>query len=576
MKIFTKIIYPATLALAIGTATPVAAQSVLDVSDSSLEPSIILPESCETNTKAMLEDWYLQQYVVLDYEADKRAKNDFSDEELLQRLGALPNVIEMPLNNEVRSVIRFYANRRQLVENMLGLSLYYMPIFEEALERHGLPLELKYLPVIESALVPTAVSRAGAAGLWQFMPATAKDLGLEVTSVVDQRRDPYLSSDAAARYLKSLYKTYGDWSLAIAAYNCGAGNVNKALRRAGDGKHDFWDIFPYLPKETRGYVPAFIAANYIMNYHKDHNISPALARRPLITDTVHVNRRVHFEQISEVMDIPLSELRALNPQFRQDYIPGDARPYALVLPSLQAYAYIVNEDSILNHNAGKFARRGIVEPATAGSGKDARGEYYEEEVTKYHTVRKGETLASIAKKYGVTVASIRTANGLGKKTKTVKVGRKLKIKTVQRRYKPQVETPVVAPEATAEEAAAAIPVTLPDSIPVPDGDEPAAVADTTASGNVASAFETPKQEEAAPAVVEQPKPAVAEQPKPAAKPKAQQQKPQQQAKPKTYTVVKGDNLGKIAKRHGTTVDAIKKANKLKNDRINIGQKLVIP
>lgn len=576
MKLFTKIIYPATLALALGTTLPSAAQSVLDVSNSSLEPSVILPESCETNTKAMLEDWYLQQYVVLDYEADKRAKNDFSDEELLQRLGALPNVIEMPLNNEVRNVIRFYANRRQLVENMLGLSLYYMPIFEEALERHGLPLELKYLPVIESALVPTAVSRAGAAGLWQFMPATAKDLGLEVSSVVDQRRDPYLSSDAAARYLKSLYNTFGDWSLAIAAYNCGAGNVNKALRRAGEGKHDFWEIYPFLPKETRGYVPAFIAANYIMNYHKDHNISPALARRPLITDTVHVNRRVHFEQISEVMDIPMSELRALNPQFRQDYIPGDARPYSLVLPSLQAYAYIVNEDSILNHNAGKFARRGIVEPASAGStGRDARGEYYDEEVTKYHTVRKGETLTSIAKKYGVTVASIRTANGLGKKTKTVKVGRKLKIKTVQRRYKPQVETAPKPEEVKTDVPEAGVPVTLPDSIPVPDGDETISAPDTTASGSVSAAFEAPKELEKPAAVQEQAQPAVQETPKADPQPKP---KPatQQQAKPKTYTVVKGDNLGKIAKRYNTTVAALKKANKLKDDRINIGQKLVIP
>ena len=576
MTLFTKIIYPATVALALGSALQAGAQSVLDVSSSSLEPSIILPESCETNTKAMLEDWYLQQYVVLDYEADKRAKNDFSDEELLQRLGALPNVIEMPLNNEVRNVIRFYANRRQLVENMLGLSLYYMPIFEEALERHGLPLELKYLPVIESALVPTAVSRAGAAGLWQFMPATAKDLGLEVSSVVDQRRDPYLSSEAAARYLKSLYNTFGDWSLAIAAYNCGAGNVNKALRRAGEGKHDFWEIYPFLPKETRGYVPAFIAANYIMNYHKDHNISPALARRPLITDTVHVNRRVHFDQISQVMNIPVSELRALNPQFRQDYIPGDAKPYALVLPSLQAYAYIVNEDSILNHNADKYARRGIVEPASAATtGKDARGEYYDEEVTKYHTVRKGETLASIAKKYGVTVASVRTANGLGKKTKTVKVGRKLKIKTVQRRYKPQVETAPKPAEVT-NQATATTTDSLTVADNVADNVPEATPADSTAGAAVANAMNAAAE---APKPAEKPAQAA---PQPQSKPKQETAKPkakpaaQPQAKAKTYTVVKGDNLGKIARRHHTTVDAIKKANKLKNDRIDIGQKLIIP
>lgn len=266
------------------------------------------------------------------------------------------------------------------------------------------------------------------------MPGTATGLGLEVNSLVDQRRDPYLASDAAARYLKQLFQTYGDWSLAIAAYNCGPGNVNKALRRAGDGKHDFWEIYPFLPKETRGYVPAFIAANYIMNYHKDHNISPALARKPIVTDTVHVSRRVHFRQISDVLAIPMAELRALNPQFRKDVIPGDIKPYSLVLPSLQTLAYIANEDSIVNHDAAKYSRRGYVEPASdAVTGRDAKGEYYDEEVVVYHTVKRGETLSKIAKRYGVSVSRIRKYNKVGK---SVKQGKKLKIVTVQRRYKP--------------------------------------------------------------------------------------------------------------------------------------------
>ena len=240
MKLLHRFLFLATIT---GISAPAAfGQSVRDVSDALKTPAIINPESFETDTKAMLEDWYLKNYIILDYEADSRPP--------------------------VRNMINFYSNRkRQLVENMLGLSLYYMPIFEEALERHNMPNELRYLPVIESALVPNAVSRAGAAGLWQFMPATATGLGLEINSLVDQRRDPYLASDAAARYLKQLYKTYDDWSLAIAAYNCGPGNVNKALRRAGGGKKDFWEIYPFLPQETRGYVPAFIAANYIMNYH---------------------------------------------------------------------------------------------------------------------------------------------------------------------------------------------------------------------------------------------------------------------------------------------------------------------
>ncbi len=534
------------------------AQSVLSISDASLESSLIMPESCETNTKAMLEDWYLKNYIVLDYEADKKNTGNLDDALIIERLGKLPTVIEMPFNSIVKGAIRYYANRPQLVENMLGLSLYYMPIFEAALERHQMPLELKYLPVIESALVPTAVSKAGAGGLWQFMPPTAKGLGLEINSLVDQRRDPYLASDAAARYLKQLYQTYDDWSLAIAAYNCGPGNVNKALRRAGDGKHDFWEIYPFLPAETRGYVPTFIAANYIMNYHKDHNISPALARRPLVTDTVHVTRRVHFDQISQVMDIPVAELRALNPQFRTDLIPGDIRPYSLVLPSLQAYAYIVNEDSIVNHNATKYSRRGVVEPASgAVTGRDSRGEYYDEEVVKWHTVKKGETLSKIARKYGISVAEIRKYNRVGK---SVKAGKKLKIVSTRRVYKPKTETPEVLPAVT--DTAVTDSAVRPDSIVSAPADS------LNAAGNVEAAFSAPKEEKK---VEETPRVA------PKAEPKAAKAKKKQEApKPRTHKVRKGENLSKIAARYGTTVDKIKKANNLKNNNIQAGQRLSIP
>ncbi|MDE6564449.1 MAG: LysM peptidoglycan-binding domain-containing protein [Muribaculaceae bacterium] len=537
-----------------------SAQSVLSVSDASLESSLIMPESCETNTKTMLEDWYLKNYIVLDYEADKKNTGKFDDDLLIERLGKLPTVIEMPFNSLVKSAIRYYANRPQLVENMLGLSLYYMPIFEAALERHKMPLELKYLPVIESALVPTAVSKAGAGGLWQFMPPTAKGLGLEINSLVDQRRDPYLASDAAARYLKQLYQTYDDWSLAIAAYNCGPGNVNKALRRAGDGKHDFWEIYPFLPPETRGYVPTFIAANYIMNYHKDHNISPALARRPLVTDTVHVTRRVHFDQISQVMDIPVAELRALNPQFRTDLIPGDIRPYSLVLPSLQAYAYIVNEDSIVNHNATKYSRRGVVEPASgASTGRDSKGEYYDEEVVKWHTVKKGETLSKIARKYGVSVADIRKYNRVGK---SVKAGKKLKIVSTRRVYKPKTEEIKQETPVQVADTAIIAPVEHPDSVSAATPDS------LSVAGSVEAAFSAPKEEKK-----------VEEKPRPAPKPQQTQAKPQKKqeaAAPRVHRVRKGENLSKIAARYGTTVDKIKKANNLKNNNIQAGQRLSIP
>ena len=540
------------------------AQSVRDVSESLKIPAAIEPESFETDTKAMLEDWYLKNYTVLDYEADSRPQEQVSDDVLIERLSKLPSIIEMPLHGPVRNMIYFYANRkRQLVENMLGLSLYYMPIFEDALERHGMPNELRYLPVIESALVPNAVSRAGAAGLWQFMPATATGQGLEVNSLVDQRRDPYLASDAAARYLKQLYATYDDWSLAIAAYNCGPGNVNKALRRAGGGKKDFWEIYPFLPAETRGYVPAFIAANYIMNYHKEHNISPALARKPIVVDTVHVSRRVHFNQICDVLDIPIEEVRALNPQFRKDIIPGDIKPYSLVLPSLQTLAYVANEDSIVNHNAKNYARRGYVEPASgASTGRDAKGEYYDEEVVKYHTVARGETLTKIANKYGITIAQIKKYNKVGK---SVKRGQKLKIVTVERKYKPAPEPETVAPASPISPADTITVSVVPnDSIPSAPNDSVAEVSD------VANAFATPavqQEETKAAKKVTQP-----------STPKKTETKKAAPAKPKTvtHTVRRGDNLSKIAKKYGVTVAAIKRANNMAGDNIQSGQKLKIP
>ncbi len=543
---------------------PASAQNVLHISDQTSNPVLIMPESFETDTRKMLENWYLQNYAVLDYDADSRPSVDVTADVLIDRLGKLPAEIEMPFNSVVKNSIMFYANRRkQLVENMLGLSLYYMPIFDEALDRHQMPRELRYLPVIESALEPTAQSRAGAVGLWQFMNGTATGLGLEVNSLVDERRDPYVSSDAAARYLKQLYQTYGDWSLAIAAYNCGPGNVNKAMRRAGGGKLDFWAIYPFLPAETRGYVPAFIAANYIMNYYKEHNISPALARRPIVTDTVHVTRRVHFEQIADVMGIPVSEIRTLNPQYKKDVIPGDIKPYPLILPSLQTLAYVANEDSIVNHNTSKYARRGVVEPASGNvTGSDARGEYVDELVTQYHTVRKGETLSSIARKYGVTVAAIRKLNKCGK---TVKRGRRLKIQTYKRRY---IESKPAQPV----EAADTTNVLIPD-MPAAAQDstatvgetpaEPAVVADTVATTEtgrrVADAFSTPgAAEKSAPAASK--------------KKSASKSSPAMQY----HRVRKGENLFKIAKRYGTTVDKLKAANKLTSDNLSVGQRLLVP
>ena len=336
---------------------------------------------------------------------------------------------------------------------------------------------------------------------------------------------------------------FGDWSLAIAAYNCGPGNINKALRRAGGGKKDFWEIYPLLPAQTRGYFPAFIAANYVMNYYDKHNISPALARKPIVTDSIHINKRVNFNQIADVLSISVDELRALNPQYRKDIIPGNIKPSPLVLPSLQVYAYLANEDSILNHNASRYARRNVVEPATGitTTGVDSKGEYIEEQTIQYHTVGKNENLTSIAKKYGVTVSSIRQNNKIGKK---VRKGQKLKIITTSRHYK-EAE---IAPDSLVNFGNAH--VNPADSVI----EETAAVADTIA----------PKVEQTV----------ITETPKTVNKPKNEQKK--QVKRPTTYKIVKGDNLSKIAKRFGVTVDALKKANGMTNDNLRAGEKLTIP
>lgn len=428
-RLFTLIIAGASAVSAFAAPHP----TLLSIKETITDNAIVFPESFETDTKKMMQNWYLQNYTVLDADVEKRSSNDATDAEYIKRLKSMPTVIEMPYNQVVRSYIDMYVKRRRtLVETMLGMSLYYMPIFEQALEKEGLPLELKYLPVIESALNPEAVSRVGATGLWQFMIGTAKGLGLEVNSLVDERRDPYRSSDKAAKYLKTLYGIYDDWSLAIAAYNCGPANVNKALRRAGSDKEkkDFWEIYPYLPKETRGYVPAFIAANYVMTYFKYHNISPSLAKKPIVTDTVSVGKRVHLQQIASVLSMPIEEIRVLNPQFRRDVIPAtEERRYSLALPSQQVYSYIMSEDSIVNFNRTQYAQREVVEPAEYKT-ENSNYSYETRLVTKYHKVRRGETLSKIARKYGVTTASIKQVNGM--RRNSVSKGQLLKVSVYQK------------------------------------------------------------------------------------------------------------------------------------------------
>ena len=291
---------------------------------------------------------------------------EFSKETYVERLRRLPTVMEMPYNEVVRKFIDRYAvTLRRSVAYMLGASNFYMPIFEQALEANNLPLELRYLPVIESGLHPSVTSPAGASGLWQFMVESGKQYGLEINSLVDERRDPVKSSYAAAQLLKDLYKIYGDWNTVIAAYNCGPGTINKAMHRAG-GSTDYWEIYKYLPKETQGYVPAFIAANYIMNYYCEHNICPMRTDLPLKSDTIMVNRDVHFKQISGVTGISVDELRTLNPQYRRDVVNGSSKPSPIRLPQEYVTQFIDHEDSIYAYDASRLlTKRSEVEIAQA-------------------------------------------------------------------------------------------------------------------------------------------------------------------------------------------------------------------
>ena len=286
----------------------------------------------------------------------------FTPEEYIERLRRMPTIMEMGYNEIVQRFIDRYMGRlRHSVSFMLGAANFYVPIFEEALEAYQVPLELKHLPVIESALNPKAVSRVGATGLWQFMLGTGKQYGLEVNSLVDERRDPVRASYAAARYLRDLYRIFGDWNLVIAAYNCGPGNINKAIHRSG-GLKDYWQLYPYLPAETRGYVPAFIAANYAMTYYCEHNICPMSTRLPLQTDTIVVDRDVHLEQISAVLDLDIEMLRSLNPQYRRDIVPGTTKKYAIRLPMADTGRFIDMQDSIYSYRATELlTKRAVVD-----------------------------------------------------------------------------------------------------------------------------------------------------------------------------------------------------------------------
>ena len=411
------------------------------------EEEIEVPVGLEDNLDSLLHLYNAKTYMMQDTSCNYRDVNPVFDKEVyIDRLKRLPTIIEMPYNDVVQKFIDRYSGKlRRSVSYMLGASNFYMPIFEEALEAYNLPLELKYLPVIESALNPTAVSRVGATGLWQFMIGTGKRYGLEVNSLIDERRDPVKSSYAAAHYLSDLYKIFDDWSLVIAAYNCGPDKVNKAIHRA-KGSADYWNIYPYLPKETRGYVPAFIAANYIMNYYCDHNICPMVTELPLKTDTVVVNKDLHLEQIAQVLNINIQHLRNLNPQYRRDIVNGLNKPMTVRLPATLIGSFIDQEDSIYNFKTDELLLKRSVVEVNQEEPKVSRRSYYSSRhrssATRSKsrksrsrkskrggrnvTIKSGDTLSEIAERNHTTVAKLRKLNKIS--GNHIRAGKKLKVK----------------------------------------------------------------------------------------------------------------------------------------------------
>lgn len=633
-----------SLLISLATAAyAMAAPSILDIKHSITDDNIIPPESFETKCRELEESFYLRNYAK-GASSDEMPQKLGTAQEYEERLSKLPAEIEMPYNSVVGKYIDMYVGKRRgMVSDMLALHNYYGNIFLEELEKQGMPTELQYLPVIESALKPNAVSRVGAAGLWQFMPATAKGLGMEVNSLVDERRDPRTSSRNAAIYLKQLYNIYNDWSLAIAAYNCGPGNVNKALRRAGGGKKDFWEIYRFLPAETRGYVPAFIAANYAMNYYKEHNIQPRVVTHQLVTDTIKVNKRVHFNQIAQVLNIPIDEIRMLNPQYRKDVIPGDIKPYTLVLPSQQVLSYVMSEPQILAYDEDIYRRRTYVEPRTADDGSegleyidpgaeqpdmaqslnatynlDLDQSFTDRPVQKTHVVTRGENLRDIARQYGVSATDIKRWNNL--RRGKVKEGDKLIIETYETdlaaipsrksvdtsalmasrtevpapRRKPVETLPEVPAPAPRQEVAPSIAI-VPESQSASESSQTAApsvpqrrvygstgktAAPATREVSHSNTSSTAETETSAPASAKDSK--KAETKKPAKKNADKQTSTKSKknnkkaAKPKSYTVKSGDSLERIARRNGTTVKALQRANGIKGSAIRPGQKLTIP
>lgn len=418
---------------------PIATRVVYEMAaDSAIsEKDIKFPEFITEDFDKQLSNWQAQTYLQkVDKKQSKNKNLNVSDTIYAKKLASMQTIVRMPYNNMVRTFIDTYVKRgHRQVSFMLGVSELYMPIFDEEINRAGIPYELRYLPIIESGLNATATSFAGARGLWQFMIGTGNHYGLKSNNYIDERLDPIKSTEAAVRYLKDLYKMFNNWELAIASYNCGPGNVKKAIIRSG-GSTDFWKIYDWLPAETRGYLPAFIAANYAMTFYNDHGIAPMTPKVPITTDTVHVNKNLHFNQIVEVCGIDIEEIRALNPQYLKDIIPGANETYVLRLTNESITKFVEKEDVVYKHNVDKYFPPADIEKmlndaklfaskrsskSSSDSKDDKKGNKGKNsknskngkngKLIKYK-IKPGDTLGGIAIKHDVTVKQIMKWNNM--------------------------------------------------------------------------------------------------------------------------------------------------------------------
>jgi len=535
----------------------------LNDNNSLLEDGLTEEDYTPDVTDSLLSIWYLHRQARMNregenYDMDRETfTSNVPDNVFIQRLSNMNSYITLPYNQTVKNYMILYAEKMpSKMASMLGLAKYYFPIFEETFNRHGLPEELKYMAVIESALNPIAVSRAGAKGMWQFMHTTAKGYGLKINSYVDERLDPVKSAEAAARFLEDSYRIFGDWNLAISSYNCGSGNVNKAIRRAG-GNKDFWTIYEYLPKETRGYVPAFVGAMYAFTYYREHGITPDPVALPAHVDTFEIHKMLHFRQINEVVGVPMETLRDLNPQYIHDVIPGTEDTYILRLPYQYTAAFIDNEDSVYTYKADE-----IFSPATLQNIQNGVSTTTTTSRITYK-VKKGDTLGKIASRYHVTINQIKSWNNL--RSSNIKIGQRLVIqqrtttRTTKSSSSSSSSSSATSPTTTTAPPANTQQEVKKDSTSTAPSDSTGSAASEPAKD---ASEATEKAAAEVKAEIEQADKKAAEAPK--------------EPEYVTYTVKRGDTLSAIAKRNGISITELKSYNNLKRDQINIGQRLRIP